>query len=99
MGVRLNRSILIARGKAAEAQEFAAEVSDYLEKATGIPVIWGVEVGGTVGRLHWYADYESLGALEAAFGQTESDEGYNKLLASGNDLFDGHAEDTWVYTM
>jgi hypothetical protein len=99
MGVRLNRSILIARGRNDEASKFAGDVSSYLEELTGIEVTWGVEIGGTVGKIHWYADYENLAALEAAFNHAESDEGYNKLLATGNDLFEGHPEDTWVYTM
>lgn len=99
MGVRLNRSILIARGKGEEASKFASDVCSYLEAATGIKVIWGSEIGGTVGKIHWYADYENLAALEAAFNQAESDEGYNKLIASGNDLFIGNPEDVWVYTM
>jgi hypothetical protein len=25
-------------------------------------------------------------------------EGYDKLFESGNDLFEGHAKHTWVYT-
>ena len=98
MGVRLNRSILVARGKNDEASKFASDVSSYLEELTGIKLIWGSEIGGTVGRIHWYADYENLAALEAAFNQAASDEGYNKLLVTGNDLFEGHPEDVWVYT-
>jgi hypothetical protein len=99
MGVRLNRSILIAPGKRDEALKFASDVSSYSEDLTGVEVVWGIEIGGTVGRIHWYADYENLAALEAAFNQAAADEGYGELLASGAGLFDGHAEDTWVHTM
>ena len=98
MGVRLNRSALVARGKGDEASKFASDVCEYLEKLTGIELVWGVEIGNTVGKIHWFADYDSLAALEAAFDQASKDEGYNKLLDSGNDLFEGHAKDTWVYT-
>ena len=97
MGVRLNRSVLIARGKNDEASKFASDVSNYLEDLTGIETVWGVEIGGTVGKIHWYADYENLAALEATFNQVAADEGYKKLLATGIDLFEGHPEDTWVY--
>ncbi|NHZ70163.1 MAG: hypothetical protein GWP18_00805 [Proteobacteria bacterium] len=97
MGVRLNRSTIIARGKNQEASEFATKVSRYIEENTGIPVVWGLEIGGTVGKVHWFADYESLGALEAAFGQLEGDEGYQALLDGSVDVFVGAAEDTWVY--
>ena len=99
MGVRLNRSILIAQGKRDEASKFAGDICSYLEGLTGVKVVWGVEIGGTVGKIHWYADYEDLAALEATFSQSAADEGYGELLASGDGLFDGHAEDTWVYTM
>lgn len=99
MGVRVNRSMLIARGKAAEASQFAADVSSYLGELTGVDVTWGVEIGGTVGKIHWYVDYASLAALEAAFDKAGSDEGYGELLATGNDLFDGHPKDVWVSTM
>jgi hypothetical protein len=99
MGVRLDRSIVIARGKNDEASAYATKVCAYLEELTGVPVIWGLEIGGTVGEVHWYADYANLAALEAAFGQTMEDEGFGKLLATGNDIFVGSPEDTWVYTM
>jgi hypothetical protein len=99
MGVRLDRSIDIARGNNAEATKFAGEVCSYWEEMTGVPLIWGLEVGGTVGRIHWYADYEDFAALEASFGLSMSDEGYGKLLATADDLFVGMAHDTWVYTM
>ncbi|MCL1593934.1 MAG: hypothetical protein M3132_06240 [Actinomycetia bacterium] len=97
VGVRLNRSTVIARGKNQEAAEFATKVSSYLGELTGVPVIWGLEVGGTVGKVHWYADYESLAALETAFGQLATDQGYQALLDTSVDIFVGAAEDTWVY--
>jgi len=99
MGVRLDRSADIARGKNEEATKFASDVCSYWEEMTGVPLIWGFEVGGTVGRIHWYADYEDLAALEASFGISMSDEGYAKLLATAVDLFVGSAHDTWVVTM
>ncbi|MEA2002869.1 MAG: hypothetical protein U9N84_13425 [Actinomycetota bacterium] len=99
MGVRLDRSIVIARGKNREATEFAANVSSYIEELTGVSLTWGLEVGGTVGKVHWYADYQNMAALEAALGQTMTDDGYQELLDSAVDAFVGAAEDTLVYTM
>ena len=99
MGVRLNRSAVVARGKRDEASKFAADVCTYLEELTGVKLVWGVEVGNTVGKIHWYADYDNLAALEVAFDQAAKDEGYSKLVDSGNDFFEGHPQDTWVYTM
>lgn len=97
MGVRLNRSILIARGKNDEATEFAAEVCAAFEKATGVPLVWGLEIGGTVGVVHWFAEYENLAALEASFLVASADESYQKLLDTAVDFFDGPPQDTWVY--
>ena len=99
MGVRLDRSIVIARGKNREALEFAAKVSAHIEESTGVALTWGLEMGGTVGKVHWYGDYEDMAALEEAFGKTMADEGYQQLLDSAVDTFVGAAEDTLVYTM
>ena len=99
MGVRFDRSIVIARGKNKEAMEFAANISSYIEQLTGVSLVWGLEVGGTVGKVHWYADYEDMAALEAVLGQTMNDSGYQELLDSAVDAFVGAAEDTLVYTM
>ncbi len=99
MGVRFDRSIVIARGKNREATEFAAAGSTYMGEWTGVPIIWGLEIGGTVGKIHWYADYENMAGLEAVLGQTMTDDGYQQLLDSSVDAFVGAAEDTLVYTM
>jgi len=99
MGVRLDRSIVIARGKNEEAMKFASDICSYFEELTGTKLIWGLEVGGTVGKVHWFADYDIFAAMEAGLGMTMSDAGYAELLASANDFFVGSAEDTWVYTM
>ena len=99
MSVRLDRSVGVVRGKNQEALEFATTISSYVSNLTGAPVVWGLEVGGTVGKFHFYSDYENLAALEAALGQIMADEGYQELLDSVNDVFDGAAEDTLVYIM
>lgn len=99
MGVRLDRSIVIARGKNDAALKYAGDVSSYVEELTGVQVIWGLEVGGTVGKIHFYADYENFAALETALGLLMSDAGYGENVATNADLFVGAPEDTWVYTM
>jgi len=99
MGVRIDRSSVVARGKTDEASKFAGDISSYYGELTGVEVIWGYEVGGTMGKIHWYADYENLAAFEAALGLVMSDAGYGELAAKGNDLFVGPTEDTLVYTM
>jgi hypothetical protein len=99
MGVRLDRSVDVARGKNKEAREWASDACSYLNELLGVTHIWGLEVGGTVGRIHWYVDYKDFAALEEASNVSMSDEGYGKLLARADDLFMGTAHDTWVYTM
>jgi hypothetical protein len=99
MGVRLHRTAVIDRGKNKEAIAFAAAVSDYLGDKHGLDIAWGLEVGGTVGKVHWYVDYENMAALETTLTQTMDDAGYQGLVDSVNDVFVGNATDTLVYTM
>lgn len=100
MGVRLTRTAVVDRGKEDEAMQFAAAVTDYISENWGISIIWGVEVGGTFGKIHWAADYADMAQLEETFGKTMTDEGYRKLLSDSNDLFiPGETADTIIYTM
>ena len=100
MGVRLNRTAVIDRGKGNEAMAFAAEVTAYIQDNWGIDIIWGVEIGGTWGKVHWFSDYDNMGHLEEVFGRTMTDEGYRSLLEKSADVFIPDAtQDTLVYTM
>ena len=99
MSVRVERVAVIERGKGDEAWEFAATISHYVEETFGVEIAWGTQIGGTVGTLHWYADYESLAQLEEVLGRVLSDAGYSKLISDAADLFTGPAEDTIVYMM
>ena len=99
MGVRFDRTVVIDGGKRDEALAFAAEVSSYVEEHFGVAIVWGLEVGGTLGKIHWYADYENLAEFERVLGQTMTDEAYLKLVEPGGELFVAAPEDTLVYTM
>ena len=99
MGVRFTRTVVIDRGKREEALAFVAEVSSYVEEHFGTAVTWGLQLGGTLGKIYWYADYENLAAYERVLGQTMADEAYLKLVEPGGDLFVAAPEDTLVYTM
>ncbi len=100
MGVRLNRTALVDRAKADEAMAFAAEVTAYINDHWGVPIIWGMEVGGVFGKVHWFADYENMAQLEETLGRTMTDPGYRALLDKAADVFvTGATEDTLVYTM
>lgn len=99
MGVRWHRSIVMERGMREEASEFAGSVSNYVEQNWGVPVLWGLEVGGTVGKVHWWVDYDDMAHLEAIIAKSLTDEGYLSLVDSATNAFVGAAEDTIVYTM
>ncbi len=99
MGVRFTPTAVIDAGKRDEALAFAAEVSSYVEEHFGTTVTWGLQLGGTLGKIHWYADYENLADYEKLLGQSMSDEGYLKLVKPVGDLFVAAPEDTLVYTM
>ena len=99
MGVEFTRTAVIAAGKRDEALTFAADIKSYVEEHFGTDVTWGFQLGGTVGKIHWYSDYENLAEFEKLLGQTMTDEGYTKLIAPAGDLFAAAPEDTLVYTM
>ena len=99
MGVRLTRTGLIERGKRDEALEFAATISDYWQENFGVAVTWGVQIGGTLGTIHFHSDYENMAHVEQALGFAMTDEGYIKLIDEANDLFAAPPEDTLIYTM
>lgn len=100
MGVRLTRTAVVDRGKVDEAMMFAAAVTNYITANWGISMIWGVEVGGTFGKVHWADDYANMAQLEEILRKTMTDEGYRSLLADATDLFiAGRTEDTIIYTM
>lgn len=99
MGVRFDRAAVIDRGKRDEALEFAATVSEYVGENFGVTVTWGLQMGGTLGTIHWYSDYASLAEFEGLLARTMTDAGYLKLLDEAQDLFADPPEDTLVYTM
>ena len=99
MGVRFNRTAVVERDKRSEAMEFAGAISDYISENFGVEVTWGMQIGGTVGKIHWFADYTDMAHMEAILGKTMTDPGYIKLVDEAADIFVGDAIDTIVYTM
>jgi hypothetical protein len=100
MAIRFHRTSLAAGVKGQEAAAFAAEVSKYLTESMGIPTTWGMEIGGTFGTMHWFAEYADMAAFEVGLGKTLTDPGYIALLAKAEPLFvEGSTEDTIIYMM
>lgn len=100
MAIRFHRVGLVASGKAQEAAAFAAEISKYSTEALGIPTVWGLQVGGAYGSMHWFSDHADMAAFEAAMFKTLTDPGYLAILAKAEDMFlEGSVEDSIVYLM
>jgi hypothetical protein len=99
MAVRFQRTAVAVPGKGAEAMAFAAEVAEYFTTTFGVEVTWGMEIGGTYGRLHWFVDYDDLAQFEAVNLRGMGDHEYVGMLARGEQLFlAGQAEDTLVWS-
>jgi hypothetical protein len=98
MGIRLDRRVVIAAGKRDEAIAFATQVSAYVS-GKYVPVRWGLEMGGTNGAIHWYADYDSMAHVEQVLAESMQDPDYTAILDRANDLFVANAEDTLVWVM
>ena len=87
MRVRFMRKARIAPGKRDAAIEFAAMMSDHFGDRFDSATSWGLEVGGDVGTIHWFADHASMGALESVIERSSADAETNKLLNEAADLF------------
>ncbi len=93
------RKARIADGKRDEALAFAAEATDHYTETYGLNVTWGLEVGGDVGTIYWFADYDSLAAYEAVVQAAMVNAATNKMLDQAVGLFESPAQDKIVYTM
>ena len=100
MAIRFHRTSLVAGVKGQEAAAFAAEISKYLTESMGIPTTWGMQVGGTFGTMHWFAEYPDMAAFEAGLIKTITDPGYIAILAKAETIFvEGTTEDSIIYMM
>ena len=100
MAIRFHRSSLVAGVKGTEAAAFATEICAYLTNSMGLPTTWGLQVGGTYGKIHWFADYADMAELQVALGKTLTDPGYLAILAKAEGLFiHGSTEDSIIYVV
>ena len=67
--IHFRRTLQIAPGRQADAVARAHEWVAIFKQATGIDLRVSVVTTGTLGRLCFSADYESMGAHEAAFAK------------------------------
>ncbi len=99
MAVRFVRKARVVRGKVGEAMAFGTEVAAHWQETYGTTLTWGVEVGGDVGMMYWFADHADMAALEAEILASMQNEATSELLAGGIDLFEGPTTDRIVMTM
>ena len=66
------RTVQIAPGRQADAVARAHEWVSIAKAAHGVDVRVSVVTTGTLGRLCWSADFESMGAREAAGAKAEA---------------------------
>ncbi|MSQ43723.1 MAG: hypothetical protein EXR45_05885 [Chloroflexi bacterium] len=64
--IHFRRTVQIAPGRQVDAMARAHEWVSIVREATGVTMCVSVVTTGTLGRLCWSADYESMGAREAA---------------------------------
>ncbi len=100
MAIRFHRTALVAGSRDQEASAFAAEICTYTTESLGLPTSWGLQVGGTLGTLHWFTDFADMTELEAGMAKTLTDTGYKELMAKAAHLFvEGRTEDSIIYMM
>jgi hypothetical protein len=78
----------IAEGKTKEAIAWAAKIAAYNNQrfpGTNVQILRNIN--GYQDRLHYIETYESMGALEAADKELETDEALQALVKEGQGLF------------
>ena len=94
--IRWQRTVLIAPDQTARAMEFAIAVTEHVNQTIPeISVEVYMETLGDGGKVHWFADYESLAQLEARTLALAADEQFNQMLADIDGAFvPGQTHDT-----
>ena len=96
--IRFTRTAVVAGGHVAEATGFAAKVTALVNARYGdTPLRWGMQIGGTVGTLHWTMDLPDLAALERITAELSQDGEYTTMVdASGGMFVPGRTHDAIV---
>ena len=96
--IRFTRTGVVAGGHVAEAMGFAGKVTSMVnDRYPDTPLHWGMQIGGTVGVLHWTMDLPDLSGLERIFNELAVDGEYTSLVDSSGGVFvPGQTHDTIV---
>jgi len=80
-------SAVISAGKYGAATRWSIEVADLVAEITGLPVLFGTHVGGTIGRVEWVQSAPDVAAHEAAGQQMNNDRRYLAKIDEISGLF------------
>ena len=88
--IHFRRTIQIAPGRQADAVARAHEAVAIYKKASGVTIRVSVVTTGTLGRLCYSVDFESMGAREATGAKAEAHPDWKALWAKAQqELRDG----------
>ena len=91
-----NRSLVVARGRAADAGAFALEVRKQVAAVTGIEFsVFSAVFGKPVGTLNWSTIVDSLEDFQVATDKLAVDAAYQDLVTGSAGLFDDGANDVF----
>jgi hypothetical protein len=81
-----------------KAQEWAKKAAQYVDGKFGLSnVRVGMEVYGSVGRIYWISELESLETLARGAQESLADSGYMQMLMQATGLFvAGSVKDTVI---
>ncbi|MGK0275602.1 MAG: hypothetical protein ACI9N0_001988 [Ilumatobacter sp.] len=89
-----NRSLVAARGRAADAVSFALESSSHISAVTGLEFsVFSSVFGRPIGTLSWTAMVDSLKDFQEATDKLNADAKYQQITAGAAELFDGGGHD------
>jgi len=83
---------------AQKAQEWAKKVAHYVDGKFGFSKVRvGMEVYGSVGRIYWIGEQDSLESLARGAQESLADAGYLQMLTQATGLFvPGSVKDTVI---
>jgi hypothetical protein len=82
-------------GKNAQAIAFANDLAAYLKSKHGLNLTIKMQVGGSIGRICWLCDFESLAEYEQIWNKIHSDKGYHKLVEKASGILTaGHGDES-----
>ncbi len=96
MAIRFTRTRNIRAGKGSEAIALGLRMRDYFLETHGVEASFGVQVGGPMGLVFWYMDFDDWDHFSEIGTAIWADERYVALEAEGDDVFLQGGQDTVV---